>query len=305
MDLRHLRTFRAVAELGSLSRASDHLHVAQPALSKHIKQLEHDLRTTLFVRHGRGMVLTDAGRVLFEKTSGLVRQFELVREEIRNIAGRLGGRVVLGMVPTVSGVIASTVANQVVRNYPEISLRMVDAYGRFLVDWLHQGEIDIAVIHGPAQGLHVETLPLISDQLCAIGPIGSGLAQQETVTLEWTSTFPLVLPSSPHALRLLIDDAYAAAGLIPDIRVEADSFQALLDIVGGGIGLTFLPYYAAAKRIKLGLIEAAPLNPALRRELVLALPPKHRGSLAVNAVAEIVRKEVCSFDSDAPGDMIE
>ena len=83
MDFRQLRTFACVAELGSLSKASDTLRVAQPALSRQIKLLEHELRTELFTRNGRGMVLTDAGRLLLARTSGIVRQIDQIRDDIQ------------------------------------------------------------------------------------------------------------------------------------------------------------------------------------------------------------------------------
>jgi DNA-binding transcriptional LysR family regulator len=137
------------------------------------------------------------------------------------------------MIPTVTGLLASTVAQQVVEKYPQIRLRMVDAYGSFLVDWLHSGEIDMAVINGPAQDLHLDSELLRHDEMYVVGAVGSGLAKTPTVSLASLSGRPLVLPSPPHALRLLIDKAFEAAKLVSDVKVEADSFQALLDIVGG------------------------------------------------------------------------
>src|SRR5258705_118466 len=83
MDLKQLRTFRAVAELGSLSKAADRLRAAQPALSRHIKLLEHELRVELFVRNGRGMLLTSAGRMLLDRTTGLIRQIEQVSDDLK------------------------------------------------------------------------------------------------------------------------------------------------------------------------------------------------------------------------------
>jgi len=88
MDLKQLRTFRAVAELGSLSKAADRLRAAQPALSRHIKLLEHELRVELFVRNGRGMLLTSAGRMLLDRTTGLVRQIEQVRDDLQSASGK-------------------------------------------------------------------------------------------------------------------------------------------------------------------------------------------------------------------------
>nr|WP_271567116.1 LysR family transcriptional regulator [Bradyrhizobium sp. CCBAU 11386] len=102
MDFRQLRTFSCVAELGSLSKASDTLRVAQPALSRQIKLLEHELRVELFTRNGRGMVLTEAGRLLLARTSGIVRQIDQIRDDIQSAKGPPSGQVVLGLVPTVS-----------------------------------------------------------------------------------------------------------------------------------------------------------------------------------------------------------
>src|SRR5579871_2832719 len=134
MDFRQLRTFSCVAELGSLSKASDTLRVAQPALSRQIKLLEHELRAELFTRNGRGMVLTEAGRLLLARTSGIVRQIDQIRDDIQSHAGAPSGRVVLGLVPTVSCVLSARLARLTVESYPDISLCIVESYSGHLVD---------------------------------------------------------------------------------------------------------------------------------------------------------------------------
>ncbi len=292
MDLRQLRTFRAVAELGSLSKASDRLRIAQPALSRQIKLLEHDLKTPLFVRHGRGMVPTDAGRMLFERTAWLVRRLEQARADVMAVAGAPAGRVVIGLVPTVGGELAARIARRITAEFPGIQLRLVDAYGGFLVDWLHRSEIDLAVVYGPARSLHLDVEVLRRDAMFVVGAAGQGLAGRSDVSLAWLADQPLVLPSAPHGLRALVDGAAAAAGVALTVTVEADSFQPLLDVVAAGVGLTLLPAYAVAGRIAAGLLEACPLAPRLERELVLALPARQGGSLATTMVAKIVRDEV-------------
>jgi LysR family transcriptional regulator, nitrogen assimilation regulatory protein len=113
MDLKQLLTFRAVAELGSLSKAADRLRVAQPALSRHIKLLEHELRAELFIRNGHGRLLTNAGGMLLDRTMGLVRQIEQVRDDIQSVIGSPSGRVILGLVPTVSAVLSGRFARRV------------------------------------------------------------------------------------------------------------------------------------------------------------------------------------------------
>src|SRR6476661_8254754 len=153
MDLKQLRTFRAVAELGSLSKAADRLRAAQPALSRHIKLLEHELRVELFVRNGRGMLLTSAGRMLLDRTTGLIRQIEQVSDDLKSANGNPSGRVILGLVPTVSAVLSGRFARRVINEFPDVSLRIVESYGGHLVEWLHRGEMDLAIIYGPAVDL--------------------------------------------------------------------------------------------------------------------------------------------------------
>ena len=147
MDLKQLRTFRAVAELGSLSKAADRLRAAQPALSLHIKLLEHELRVELFVRNGRGMLLTSAGRMLLDRTTGLIRQIEQVSDDLKSANGNPSGRVILGLVPTVSAVLSGRFARRVITEFPDVSLRIVESYGGHLVEWLHRGEMDLAIIY--------------------------------------------------------------------------------------------------------------------------------------------------------------
>lgn len=178
MDLRQLRTFSCVAELGSLSKASDTLRVAQPALSRQIKLLEHELRAELFTRNGRGMVLTEAGRLLLARTAGIVRQIDQIRDDIQSSGGPPSGRVVLGLVPTVSCVLSARLARRTVESFPGISLCIVESYSGHLMEWLHRGEMDLAVIYGPSSDLHLTVQSLGRDDIVAVGPRGSGLAQK-------------------------------------------------------------------------------------------------------------------------------
>ena len=222
MDIRQLRTFSCVAELGSLSKASDTLRVAQPALSRQIKLLEHELRAELFTRNGRGMVLTDAGRLLLARTAGIVRQIDQVRDEIQSAGGPPSGRVVLGLVPTVSCVISARLARRTVDKYPGISLCIVESYSGHLMEWLHRGEMDLALIYGPSSDLHLTVQSLGRDPIVAVGPRGSGLAQRKQVDIGWLLKQRLVLPSHSHGLRALIEQAAAKKKLKLDVKLEAD-----------------------------------------------------------------------------------
>ena len=293
MDIRQLRTFSCVAELGSLSKASDTLRVAQPALSRQIKLLEHELRTELFTRNGRGMVLTDAGRLLLARTAGIVRQIDQVRDEIQSAGGPPSGRVVLGLVPTVSYVISARLARRTVDRYPGISLCIVESYSGHLTEWLHRGEMDLALIYGPSSDLHLSVQSLGRDPIVAVGPRGSGLSGKKQVDIGWLLKQRLVLPSHSHGLRALIEEAAAKKKLKLDVKLEADSFRVLTSLVEEGLGYTLLPPSSVRNEVLAGRLETAPIaKPSPMRELTLASPIDHPGSTAIALVSELLRDEL-------------
>jgi DNA-binding transcriptional LysR family regulator len=295
MDFRQIRTFRSVAELGSLSKAADKLRIAQPALSRQIKLLEHELRTELFTRSGRGMVLTEAGRILLSRTAGLVRQIDQIRDDIQSAAGAPSGRVVLGLVPTVSCVLSTRLAQRTVETYPGISLCIVESYSGHLIEWLHRGEMDLAIIYGPSADLHLNLQSLGRDQIVAVGPRGSGLARKKEVGIDWLLRQKLVLPSHSHGLRALIERAAAKKKLQLDVQLEADSFRVLTSLVEAGLGYTLLPPSSVRGEIRERRLETATISgQAPMRELLIASPLDHPDSTATSVMTALLRSETAA-----------
>src|SRR6266568_463130 len=292
MDFRQLRTFRCVAELGSLSKASDTLRVAQPALSRQIKLLEHELRVELFTRNGRGMVLTDAGRLLLARTSGIVRQIDQIRDDIQSAKGPPSGQVVLGLVPTVSCVLSARFARRCVEKFPAISLRIVESYSGHLVEWLHRGEMDLAILYGRSADLHLNVQSLGRDNIVAVGPRGCGLARKKSVEIGWLLRQRLVLPSHSHGLRALIEHAAAQRKVKLDVQLEADSFRVLTSLVEEGLGYTLLPPSSVRNEVRERRLETAGISrQAPMRDLVVASPIDHPGSTATAVITALLRSE--------------
>lgn len=292
MDFKQLTTFHAVAELGSLSKAADRLRIAQPALSRQIQLLEHDLRAELFARNGRGMALTGSGRMLLERTAHLVRQFEQVRDDIRSASGVPCGPVVLGLVPTVSTVLSARLAARILTEFPEISLRIVESYGGHHVEWLHKGEMDLAVIYGPATDLHLAVEPIGRDSVVVVGPPGSGLQERGAVELEWVMQQQLVLPSVSHGLRALLERVAMRKNLSLNVLLEADSYRVLTQLVEAGFGYTILPPSSVREELAEGRVESAAITPAVQRELILASPTGQPRTVASATVADSLLSEI-------------
>ncbi|MFL6808005.1 MAG: LysR substrate-binding domain-containing protein [Bradyrhizobium canariense] len=303
MDFRQLRTFSCVAELGSLSKASDTLRVAQPALSRQIKLLEHELRTELFTRNGRGMVLTDAGRLLLARTSGIVRQIDQIRDDIQSSKGPPSGQVVLGLVPTVSCVLSARFARRCVEKFPGISLRIVESYSGHLVEWLHRGEMDLAILYGRSADLHLNVESLGRDNIVAVGPRGCGLARKKSVDVGWLLRQRLVLPSHSHGLRALIEQAAAQRKIKLNVQLEADSFRVLTSLVEEGLGFALLPPSSVHGEVADGRLETAVVSKPMTRELIFASPIDRPVSTASVAVTALLREEVAACRKDGVWDI--
>ena len=294
MDFRQLRTFSCVAELGSLSKASDTLRVAQPALSRQIKLLEHELRATLFTRNGRGMVLTDAGRLLLARTSGIVRQIDQIRDDVQSAQGPPSGYVVLGLVPTVSCVLSARFARRCVETFPGISLRIVESYSGHLVEWLHRGEMNLAILYGRSADLHLTVQSLGRDSIVAVGPRGCGLARKKSIDIGWLLRQRLFLPSHSHGLRALIEHAAAQRRIKLNVQLEADSFRVLTSLVEEGLGFALLPPSSVHGEVADGRLETAAVSKPMTRELIIASPIDRPVSTATVAVTALLREEVAA-----------
>lgn len=299
MDLKQLRTFVEVSETGSLSRASDKLRIAQSALSRQIRLMEAELGFDLFIRHGRGMLLTEAGRDLARRMSGLLLQLESAIEDARSHGDRIRGEVALGLMPTTSVVLAARLALRVSRELPDVRLRIVEGYAGHLVEWVQRGQIDLTLLYGPGTDYHLNVTELLYEELVVIGPAEAALDPEKPLTLAEMAALPLVIPSRPHGLRLVVDSAAERRGLSLKVAFEADSYRVLLDLVAAGVGYAVLPLSPlmaelAAKGLTHARIEGAPIQ----REIVLACQPVRSEAKAVQAVSDLILDEVAAMIAD-------
>ena len=295
LDFRRLASFMRIADLGSLSRAADRMRVAQPALSRQMRLLEAELGVPLFARHRRGMSLTPAGKELRSRLAGPLRQIDLAIEDIRSLSSEVGGNIAFGLPPTVSLVLAGSLARRVVTQAPNVSLRVVEGYAAHLVDWLQRGEIDVAILYGPAVDLQLKTEELLVEDICLVGSPESQLSPDESVRFEELTALPLILPSRPHGLRVVADNAAAKAGMRLDIKFQADSFVLMKELVESGLGFSMMPFSAIAREVDAGRLRWAPIkNPSVRRHLVLATQPDTT-SRAAQTLAALIRQEIAEL----------
>jgi len=292
MNLQHLKTFLLVAELGSLSKASDRMRIAQPALSRQMKLLQAEIGVPLFERHRNGMKLTPAGDELLRRVSGQMRQLDQTYADVRSLTGAPRGEVAMGIVPTVSHVLAGRLAYRVAADFPGIALRVVEGYAGHQMEWLQRGEIDLAIMYGPATDFHMKSTELLVEELALVGPPGSELNAATPVPVTGIATLPLVLPSRPHGLRAVVENAAIKAKAKLNVRFEADSFRVLKYLVEKGLGFTVLPLSAIAQESQQGRLAHAPLiRPKVMRQIILGVP-ESTTSHATRTVIDLTLKEI-------------
>lgn len=297
MELSQLRTLIHVAELGSLSKAADRLHIAQPALSRQIRLLEEELGVRLFERHGRGMIATDQGQDVLRHALRVMSELEEIRASVADEDAPLRGHIAIGMPPTVSDILAEPLVAAFRDTHPDATLRIVSAYSGYLLDWLHRGQIDVAILYDPKSARTLRVQPLLEEILLLIGPPDSGLHQDSPVDFSELANQPLLLPSSTHGLRAILEKSAAECGIDLHVRVEADSYSTLKSLVRSGHGATVLPLAPIHRDLTAGELCAAPLiNPVPMRRLVLSYPtdrPTPRlARFAGQTIASIVTKMV-------------
>lgn len=256
MDLKQLEYFVRVAELGSFTRASIALDIAQPALSRQIRLLEVELRQNLLTRNGRGALPTEAGNLLLKHGRGILHQVELAREELGAVRGALAGRVSIGLPPSLSRLITVPLTRAFKQQLPQAHLTLNEGFSVLMCEGLRVGNIDIAVLYNAEHSPEVEMTTLHTEELVLISKTDPALNQptnkaqktqkipkRESITLNEVAKLPLILPSRPNAFRILIEGEMNAIGRKPDITLEVDGLNAILSLVKEGMGHAVLPSY--------------------------------------------------------------
>jgi LysR family nitrogen assimilation transcriptional regulator len=260
MNVRQLQYFLQIAELRSFTRAANVLHIAQPALSRQVRALEEELGTTLFHRFERGVTLTEAGLLLRERAATILRDLERLRDDIAAHGDEPRGEVSLGMPPSMREMITVPLAGELRARHPQVVMHLLEGISMFLNEQVRLGKIDCAVVSDLEPLTQVESEPLLSEQLYLLAPPGAGLRTDQPITLEAVSEQTLILTSRPNSLRLIVENALAAAQLPMRIAIDGNSTAAMVDLVAQGIGCSVLPYCAADAGLRDGRLCAAPVE---------------------------------------------
>lgn len=290
MDLKQLEYFVRVAELGSFTRASLALNIAQPALSRQVRLLEVELRQSLLIRNGRGVITNEAGKLMLEHARGVLHQVERAREELGRVRGALAGRVALGLPPSLSKVLTVPLTREFRARMPDASLSITEGLSTTMQESLITGRLDIALLYSAVPTPDVDASLLLEEDLFLVRR-KEGKGAPKPISLREVAKEPLVIPSRPNALRMLVEVELANLGCHPQIALEIDGLAAILDLVADGAGCAVLPMNAVTTSGKPSSFVAHPIiKPHLRSKLALAVSSRRPATLTQRAMLELIRQ---------------
>jgi LysR family nitrogen assimilation transcriptional regulator len=300
MNLKQIEYFVRVAEFGSFTRAAEVLDVAQPALSRPVRQLEVELRENLLVRTGRGVQLTEAGKLLLEHGQGLLRQLAATRDVVSGAGGAIRGRVVVGLPPILAAALSTPLVGAFVERMPKASITVREALSYYLEDWLLQGRLDVALIFNPRASPDLIAEPVVDDELVLVAPAGTPLAP--VLRLAELATLPMILPARPHTLRRVVDDALDAQGLAPQCAIELDGVAATLSLVADGRGMGLVRRRSVNRFARLDEVSVhAIVEPAPASRLSLVRSSRRPDGVALRVTTGLLRGLADDWAKDASG----
>lgn len=292
MELRKLRYFVAVAQSGSISRASSRLGIAQPTLTRQIQALEEDLKCLLFYRNGRGIALTTAGERLYSTLDPMLTTFDQVRQEILEESTVPSGSIRFGIPPSIGSTIVAPLAIRFRECCPDVHLHVVEAFSGTLFEWLEQGTIDLGILYDArrSRSMHVQTA--LDENLYLIDRPAEGI-DDRPATIADIRLDSLVLPGTGHGLRRVIDTMFQQTGTRTQPKLEIDSVPALKQMVELSGAQTILPFGAVYREVQEGRLVSRRLDvEGIRVRLVLATALHRPVTKATRMLIGIVQDEI-------------
>lgn len=273
MDLRHARTFVTVAELGTVSKAALRLRIAQPALSRQLMDLEHQLGLRLFDRVGRRLLLTGEGeqllagcRALLNFASAVTEQAELLRH------GDTGVLKIAGSPQHIESVL-SQFLHRYAERYPGVQVKISEGTGSDILALLERGEIHLGqnLLHAvKLDERHYGSIPLGSVELLAVCHPSMPLGPRRNIEVARLADHPLLLMDGGFGFRRAFDAASRMAGLKPTIRFESRNPHTLLALAEAGHGVAIVPSQLQCHRYQVRIIGLTYRGRSLREPLTIS-----------------------------------
>ena len=281
MNFKQLEYFVQVAELGSFSKAALALDIAQPALSRQVRSLETELSQQLFLRNGRGVTLTDAGKRLFDHSVAVMQLMAHAREDLGASRDEPVGRVTIGLPPSMGRQLTVPLVDRFKKQLPAAHLAIVEGLSTHIVEWVTTGRVDVALVYNPEAQPGLDIAPLLHEPLGLVSHAAKKPRKKNTalppLPMHELPRYPLIVPERVHAMRRLLETQAGLAGIKLDIAWEVSSVPSIIDLVCAGYGHAVLTPSGVAASTRSGeLVMRRLIDPAPVSVLCLAISAHKR-----------------------------
>jgi len=297
LDLNSLRIFVTAAEKRSFSRAAVALGVAQPTISRVIKELEAEWSEPVFYRTGRGVELSEFGEIALRKATALLREAEQVTEDLREANRRPAGQVTIGIPPSMVGAVIPELALELSQDEPAIRLQVREGFSDHIERWLANGSVEIGLVSkyrevGQVTEPAIFSSPLVLARARAQGPTPA------TIDFADIEGKPMVLPMFPNGLRVAVEAVARRMKFSLNVFVDADSIVAQ-KLVAERCGCYMIK---AAQTLREGSAEAFAssviVNPGIQRYVVIQTSQQRPLTKAARNVASRITRIVRAIPGD-------
>ena len=297
MTFDQLKTFCTVARLKSFSRASEQLHLTQPAVSTQILAIEKEHRVKLFHRTGKGILLTEAGEILLTTAKQILCLVEETRQSFDDLEGLRRGKVSLG-VSLVAGIyILPRILGQFKLKHPEIEINLQVDHTSRIVEQIATNDIELGFVGegNPINHPHVATKPFLNDEFLVIMSKDHPLIKWKAIPATELATPPFIASHKESATRQAIERRLDAAGVRLNIVMEMENIEMIKKAVEANLGISIMSGFAIQQEIQTGRLKALrvakiPLN----RQLYVARYKGKRLSKAAEAFLDFFMKNIAA-----------
>ncbi|WP_340110379.1 LysR substrate-binding domain-containing protein [Pikeienuella sp. HZG-20] len=298
LDTRRLRHFMAIARSGSFIKASQVLGVAQPALSQQMSNLETEIGVRFFDRSNRGVVLTQAGEILFNHAQTILANIDRARDDLARYAHDQERQLTLVMPGSISQILAGPLYLLLRSNKLSGTLNLHDHVGDEAREQLISGQVKLALGYKKIQHPGIRSFPILTEELYLVTLPPSEEAPAE-IALRDLVDFPLVLPAKPNGMREAIDREAASLGVTLNPAAEINTLGTLLSSLRAKIGGSLLPIAAISAELEKGELAARRVvDPPIVRTLYFSITGVSALSSEDLALVEIVLTLISEMTED-------
>jgi DNA-binding transcriptional LysR family regulator len=287
MELDQLRSFVAVAEVRSFTRAASLAHLTQPAISRQIARLEGELGVRLFERYGRRVECTPDGKLLLPLAKAIVTRADDAARMMREHAGMVSSRVRVGSTGTVFGYLLSPVLASFIKAYPKIHLDLIERDDTLLEEGVFNGELDCAIVTAWGSS-RAAVMHLLTEEILLVTRLDHRLAGEKIVALAELADEPFLLPGHQLNTANLLMDACRRAGFEPKVPYRANYLELAKALVRQGLGVALLPKMFVSPGTMDGLVSI-PLKEHITRDVELIYSNERPLAVAARSLALHIR----------------